>query len=164
MLADRNINRPSYVLALLLGVVALYDAYNALLGLQGTDAGWSVDLLTSGICSILVALLLLRPHLYVFLPVVLWSLLAFVANFIMRTGKGIDEVATVRMALYFVTFVGAGVLLIVEGQKWVADTWARRPYSSQYAAPPAPPAPPAAPPAPPAPPAPTAPAKAAPKK
>ena len=69
MLADRNVNRPSYVLALLLGVVALVDAFNALSGMQvidpcaglsntaglhcGTNAGWFVDLLTSGICAVL---------------------------------------------------------------------------------------------------------------
>jgi hypothetical protein len=186
MLADRNVNRPSYVLALLLGVVALVDAFNALSGMQaldpcaglsntaglhcGTNAGWFVDLMTSGICAVLVALLLLRPHLYVWFPIVLWSFLAFLANFVMKA-KGFDSIATVRMAIYFVVFVGAGVLTLIDGQKWVSDKWARRPtawqgqpYPAQYAAqppvapPPAPPAPPAAPPAPPAPP------KAAPRK
>jgi hypothetical protein len=182
MLADRNINRPSYVLALLLGVVALVDAFNALQGMQaidpcaglstttglhcGTNAGWFVDLMTSGICTVLVAFLLLRPHLYVWAPIVFWSFLAFLANYVMKA-KGFDLIATVRMALYFVVFVGAGVLTLIDGQKWTADKWARRPsnpyqgqpYPGQYAAPPAPPA---APPAPPAPPA--AAAKASPRK
>jgi hypothetical protein len=173
MLADRNINRPSYVLALLLGVVALIDAFNAIQGMQvidpcaglsntaglkcGTNAGWFVDLMTSGICAILVALLLLRPHLYVFAAIVLWAFLAFLGNFIMKA-KGFDAIATYRMAIYFVTFVGAGVLTIIDGREWVSDKWARRPtaqmqpypgqpYPAQYAPPPAPPAPPAAPPA-----------------
>jgi hypothetical protein len=175
MLADRNVNRPSYVLALLLGVVALVDAFNALSGMQaidpcaglsntaglhcGTNAGWFVDLMTSGICAVLVALLLLRPHLYIWFTIVLWSFLAFLANFVMKS-KGFDSIATLRMAIYFVTFVGAGVLTIVDGQKWISDKWARRPasqpwqgqpYPAQYAQPPVapPPPPPAAPPAPP---------------
>jgi hypothetical protein len=99
MLADRNINRPSYVLALLLGLVALADAVNALVGMQaldpcsglahvsglncGTNAGWFVDLMTSAICATLVAFLLLRPHLYVFAPVVVWSFVAVLANVVM---------------------------------------------------------------------------------
>jgi hypothetical protein len=184
MLADRNVNRPSYVLALLLGVVALVDAFNALSGMQaidpcaglsntaglhcGTNAGWFVDLMTSGICAVLVALLLLRPHLYIWFAVVLWSFLAFLGNFVMKS-KGFDSIATLRMAIYFVVFVGAGVLTIIDGQKWISDKWARRPaaqlwqgqpYPVQYAQPPVapPPPPPAAPPAPPAAP------KAAPRK
>jgi hypothetical protein len=194
MLADRNINRPSYVLALLLGAVALADAGNALIGMQavdlcaglpaattiglhcGTSAGWFIDLMTSGICATLVALLLLRPHLFVFAPVVVWAFLAFLANFIMKS-KGGDILATFRMAIYFVVLVGAGVLLIVEGHPWLATRWARRPmgqpwagqsYPGQYPQQPGygvppqpqyapPPPPPAAPPPPPAPPA--APAK-----
>lgn len=161
MLADRNINRPSYVVALLLGLVALADAANALIGMQiadpcaglstvtglncGTNAGWFVDLMTSGICATLVAMLLLRPHLYVFAPTVAWAFLAFLANFIMK-GKGFDQLATFRMAIYFVVFIGAGVLLIIEGQKWAAIRWARRPmqpwagqYPPGYTPPPPPP-------------------------
>ena len=162
MLADRNVNRPSYVLALLLGVVALLDAYNALVGMQGTNTGWSVDLMTSGICAVLVALLLLRPHLYIWFAIVLWAFLGFVANFVMKA-KGFDAIATYRMALYFVVFIGAAVLTVIDGSKWASDKWARRPapagqayaahpYPATYvqprvAPPPAPPAPPAAPPA-----------------
>jgi hypothetical protein len=163
MLADRNINRPSYVLALLLGIVALLDAVNALTGMQavdpcagvaatataglhcGTSAGWFIDLMTSGICAALVALLLLRPHLYIFAPTVAWAFLAFIANFVMKA-KGFDQLATIRMAIYFVVFIGAGVLLIIEGQKWAAIRWARRPmqpwagqYPPGYTPPPPPP-------------------------
>jgi hypothetical protein len=181
MLADRNINRPSYVVALLLGLVAIADAWNALSGMQvtdpcaglpasvtatlhcGTNAGWFVDLMTSGICAVLVALLLLRPHLYIFLPTVLWAFLGFLANFIMK-GKGFDQLASERMAIYFVVFMLAGTLLVIEGQAWLAVRWARRPVGwqgqpypypgqPQFAPPPAPPA------APPAPPAPAAPKK-----
>jgi hypothetical protein len=168
MLADRNINRPSYVVALLLGIVAVADAANALAGMQaadpcgglpsvagincGTNAGWFVDLMTSGICAVLVALLLLRPHLYVFAPVVAWAFLAFLANYVMK-GNGFDGLATLRMAIYFVVFIGAGVLLTIEGQAWLAVKWARRPvaswigqpYPGQFAVPPAPAAPEAAP-------------------
>ena len=165
MLADRNINRPSYVVALLLGIVALFDAANGLSAMQavdpcagvassataglhcGTSAGWFIDLITSGICAALVALLLLRPHLYIFVAVVAWSFLAFIANFVMKS-KGFDALATERMAIYFVVFIGAGVLLIVEGQKWLEVKWARRPaaqpwagqpYPGQFAPPPPPP-------------------------
>jgi hypothetical protein len=188
MLADRNVNRPSYVLALLLGVVALVDVFNALSGMQaldpcaglsntaglhcGTNAGWFVDLMTSGICAVLVALLLLRPHLYIWFAVVLWSFLAFLGNFVMKS-KGFDSIATIRMSIYFVAFVGAGVLTIIDGQKWTSDKWARRPasqpwqaqpYPAQYAQPTVvpPPAPPATPPA--TPPAPAAAPPAAPRK
>jgi hypothetical protein len=112
-----------------------------------------------------VALLLLRPHLYIWFPIVLWSFLAFLANFVMKA-KGFDSIATVRMAIYFVVFVGAGVLTIIDGQKWISDKWARRPsapyqgqaYPGQFAPVAPPPPPPAAPPAPPADP------KAAPRK
>jgi hypothetical protein len=149
MLADRNINRPSYVLALLLGVVAIADAINALIGMQsmdpcsgltsaqtvglhcGTSGGWFIDLMTSGICAILVAFLLLRPHLYVFAPVVVWSFLAFLANFVMKA-KGFDALATGRMAIYFVVLVGAGVLLFIEGKPWVAERWSRRPMPAAW--------------------------------
>jgi hypothetical protein len=128
MLADRNINRPSYVLALLLGLVALADAANALVRMQaldpcsglarvssvncGTNAGWFVDLMSSAICATLVVFLLLRPHLYVFAPVAVWSFVAFMANFFMKS-KGLDVLATGRMAFYFLVFVGAGVLLVI---------------------------------------------------
>jgi hypothetical protein len=187
MLADRNINRPSYVLAFLLGAVALLDAVNALNGMQttcasgincNTSAAWFVDLMTSGICAALATFLLLRPHLYVFVPTVLWAFLGFVANFIMKA-KGFDTIATARMAVYFVVFVGAGVLLIIEGQKWLSEKWARRPMQyqqypgqpypgqfqqPQFAPPPPPPPAPASATPPPPPPPPPAARPAAPKK
>jgi len=135
----RNLNRPSYVLALLLGVLALVDAENALTTMQntatlgsmasmggGTNAGWVVDLLTSGVCAALVALLLMRPHLYVFVPVVGWALLAFLANYIMRHTPGLDTLATVRMTLYFIVLVIGGVLVAFEGRDWLEVAMAKR--------------------------------------
>ena len=167
MLADRNINRPSYVVALLLGLVAIADAVHALIGMEtgdpcagiskttgivcGANAGWFVDLLTAGICAVLVTLLLLRPHLWVFAIAVLWSFIAFLANFVMK-GKGGDNLATFRMASYFLVFMIAGVLTIIDGQEWLAAKWARRPAGQPWYGGPAqpqiapPPAPPAAPP------------------
>ena len=128
----RNLNKPSYVLALLLGVVSLVDAANALTAMQNTpvmgstNAGWVVDLLTSGVCAALVALLLMRPHLYVFVTVVAWAFLAFLANYIMRHTPGFDSLATVRMTLYFVTLVIGGVLVVFEGRDWLEIYMARR--------------------------------------
>jgi hypothetical protein len=128
----RNLNKPSYVLALLLGVISLVDAANALTAMQNTpvmgstNAGWVVDLLTSGVCAALVTLLLMRPHLYVFVPVVGWALLAFLANYIMRHTPGFDSLATVRMTLYFVLFVIGSVLVVFEGRDWLEVSMARR--------------------------------------
>lgn len=133
----RNLNKPSYVLVLLLGVISLVDAANALTAMQntgsfgggsggGTNAGWVVDLLTSGVCAALVALLLMRPHFYVFVTVVAWAFLAFFANYIMRHTPGLDSLATVRMTLYFVTLVIAGVLVVFEGRDWLEVYMARR--------------------------------------
>jgi hypothetical protein len=83
---------------------------------------------------------------------VAWAFLAFMANFIMKS-RGFDGPATLRMAVYFVVFVGAGVVLVIDGQPW-----AGQPYPGQYAVPPPqfapPPVPPAAPVDPPAAPAP----------
>jgi len=133
----RDLNKPSYVLALLLGVISLVDATNALTAMQntgsfgggssgGTNAGWIVDLLTSGVCAALVALLLMRPHLYVFVAVVGWALLAFFANYIMRHTPGFDALATARMTLYFVTLVIGAVLVVFEGRDWLEVSMARR--------------------------------------
>jgi hypothetical protein len=159
----RNLNRPSYVLALLLGFVAIVDAVNALLGMQSSELcsgasstcgnpGWFIDLMTSGVSAALLALLLMRPHIYVFTAVVAWSLIAFLANFVMRHSPGIDTVATARMAVYFVTLIVAGVLFVIEGRKWLDAERAKRPvvlaapvvpvwtgtgWSVAYAAPPA---------------------------
>jgi hypothetical protein len=135
----RSLNKPSYVLALLLGVLALVDAANALTTMQntptignfsstagGTNAGWVVDLLTSGVSAALVALLLMRPHLYVFVAMVGWALLALLANFIMRHTPGVDWLATVRMTLYFVVLVIGGVLVAFEGRDWLEVAMAKR--------------------------------------
>ena len=133
----RNLNRPSYVLALLLGVISLVDAANALTAMQntgsfgggiggGTNAGWVVDLLTSGVCAALVALLLMRPHFYVFVAMIGWALLAFLGNYIMRHTPGFDSLATARMTLYFVTLVIGGVLVVFEGRDWLEVSVARR--------------------------------------
>jgi hypothetical protein len=134
----RNLNKPSYVLALLLGVLALVDAANGLTAMQnvgsignfstggGTNAGWVVDLLTSGVSAALVALLLMRPHFYVLVPMVVWALLALLANFIMRHTPGVDWLATVRMTLYFVVLVIGGVLVVFEGRDWLEVAMAKR--------------------------------------
>jgi hypothetical protein len=164
MLEDRNIKYPSYVLALLLGIVALTDAQHGL-GLMdaGGSAAWFIELLTAGICAGLGVLLLMRPHLWFFSAAAIWSLVGFCANFIMKMKQG-DTTAIERMAIYWVVLVGACVLIAVEGFKWY-QVWSKRPrpmyqyppqyapqqMPPQYAPPPPPPAPPAAPPAPPAP-------------
>jgi hypothetical protein len=166
---ERSLNRPSYVLALLLGVVALVDAGSALLAMQmpgfcsgssfsgagcGSNAGWVIDLGAAGISAALVACLLMRPHLYVFGGTVGWAALAFVANFALRQSGTIDAPATYRMTIYFVVLVIAGVLLVVEGKPRMDAERARRPVAQMplgwpqagYAAPTAPyPPPPTAP-------------------
>lgn len=157
---ERNLNRPSYVLALLLGVVALVDAGSALLAMQtpgfcsgsslsgvgcGSNAGWVIDLGAAGISAALVAFLLMRPHLYVFGATVGWAALAFVTNFALRDSGTIDTPATYRMTVYFVVLVVAGVLLVVEGKpRWDAER-AKQPvapmppgWPAGYAAPTAP--------------------------
>ncbi|HEX7611336.1 MAG TPA: hypothetical protein VF371_01090 [Candidatus Limnocylindrales bacterium] len=158
---ERSLNRPSYVLALLLGVVALVDAGSALLAMQipgpcsgnnfsgvgcGSNAGWVIDLAAAGISAALVACLLMRPHLYVFGATVGWAALALVANFALRHSGTIDAPATYRMTAYFVVLVIAGVLLVVEGKpRWDAER-ATRPVAQMppgwpntgYAAPTAP--------------------------
>jgi hypothetical protein len=158
---ERSLNRPSYVLALLLGVIALVDAGGALLAMQtpgpcsrssfsgvgcGSNAGWVIDLAAAGISAALVAFLLTRPHLYVFGVTVGWAALAFIANFALRNSGTIDAPATYRMTAYFVVLVIAGVLLVVEGKpRWDAER-AKRPVAQMppgwpkagYAAPPAP--------------------------
>jgi hypothetical protein len=164
MLEDRNIKYPSYVLALLLGVVALTDAQHGLALMDaGGSAAWFLELLTAGISAALAVLLLMRPHLWFFCAAAIWSLLAFCANFIMKMKQG-DTVAIERMTIYWIVLVGACVLIAVEGFKWY-QVWSKRPrpmyqYPPQYAPqqmppqqmppqyappPPPPPAPPAAP-------------------
>jgi hypothetical protein len=158
---ERSLNRPSYVLALLLGVVALVDAGSALLAMQmpgscsgsnfsgvgcGSNAGWVIDLAAAGISAALVAFLLMRPHLYVFGATVGWAASAFIANFALRHSGTIDAPATYRMTVYFVVLVVAGVLLVVEGKPRLDAERARRPVAQMspgwpnagYAAPPAP--------------------------
>jgi len=134
---ERSLNRPSYVLAFLLGAIAVADTTGALLAMQtpgfcsgnvlsgvgcGSNAGWVLDLAAAGISAALVAFLLTRPHLYVFGATVGWAALAFVANFALRHSGTIDMPATYRMTGYFVVLVIAGVLLAVEGKpKWDAE-------------------------------------------
>jgi len=162
MLEDRNIKYPSYVLALLLGIVALTDASHGLALMDaGGSAAWFIELLTAGVCAALGVLLLMRPHLWFFCAAAIWSLVGFCANFIMKMKQG-DTTAIERMGIYWVVLVGACVLIVVEGFKWY-QVWSKRPrpmyqyppgyppqMPPQYAPPPPPPAPPAAPPAPPA--------------
>jgi len=158
---ERSLNRPSYVLALLLGVVALVDAGSALLAMQtpgpcsgnnfsvlgcGSNAGWVIDLGAAGISAALVAFLLMRPHLYVFGGAVGWAASAFIANFALRHSGTIDTPATYRMTVYFVVLVIAGVLLVVEGKPRLDAERAKRPVAQMppgwpkagYVAPPAP--------------------------
>jgi hypothetical protein len=130
-----NINRPAYVLAALLGLAAFLDVQNALGLMQAPDASaaWIIDLFTCAISAVLVTFILLRPHLYFFVPVLGWSFLAFFANFIMKQ-KGPDFVATERMSVYFVAFVVAAVLVGVEGFKWY-QVWSKRPRPVQQVMP-----------------------------
>ena len=141
---ERSLNRPSYVLALLLGVVALADAGGALLAMQtpglcsgnsfsglgcGSNAGWVIDLVAAGISAALVAFLLMRPHLYVFGATVGWAALAFISNFALRHSGTLDAPATYRMTAYFLVLVIAVVLLVVEGKpRWDAER-AKRPVA-----------------------------------
>jgi glycerol-3-phosphate acyltransferase PlsY len=105
----RNLNRPSYVLALLLGFIAIADAFSALLGMQSSDlcsslsslnglscrnAGWFIDLMTSGVSA---ALLALAGHLF---PV--W--LRF------RGGRGVATGAGVFLPISWQAVVGAAVV------------------------------------------------------
>jgi hypothetical protein len=159
MLEDRNIKYPSYVLALLLAYIAFIDAGHGL-GMQtGSDSGaWFLELASSAICTVIATLLLTRPHLWFFCAAAIWSLLAFLGNFIMKLK---DTTPIQRETIYWIVLVGACVLIVIEGFKWY-QVWSKRPRPMyqyppgyppqvpQYAPPPPPPAPPAAPPAPPA--------------
>lgn len=140
MLEDRNIKYPSYVLAALLGYIAFVDVTNAISWMQAPNASasWVIDLLTGGVCAALATLLLLRPHLYFFAAATGWALLAFLANLIMKA-KGVDAVASERMVFYFVIFVVAGVLTIIDGWTWWQAekakrpaAWAGGPWPGQY--------------------------------
>jgi hypothetical protein len=132
-MATRNLTRPSYVIAVLLGFLALLDAGNGFITMQqpdickglsqsqianlscGGNAAWIVDLGAAAIGAALLAAVLMRPYLYVFGAVVAWSALAFVSNLAMRhSGSGVDPVATVRLAVYLVICVVAIALLSVE--------------------------------------------------
>lgn len=122
-----NINRPAWVLAALLGLAAIVDVMNALGLMQtpGASAAWVIDLLTCAISAVIVAFILLRPHLYFFVAVLGWSFLAFISNFIMKH-SGYDSVATERMTIYFLAVVVSAVLVGIEGYKWYV-VWSKRP-------------------------------------
>ncbi|HEX7491682.1 MAG TPA: hypothetical protein VF337_08280 [Candidatus Limnocylindrales bacterium] len=126
-----NILRPAYVLAALLGIVALLDVQHALSLMQAPDASaaWIIELFTCAISAVIATFILLRPHLYFFVPVLGWSFLAFFSNFIMKHSGG-DTIATERMSAYFLAFVVAAVLVGVEGYKWYA-VWSKRPRPVQ---------------------------------
>jgi hypothetical protein len=130
MLEDRNIKYPSYVLALLLAVVAYVDITHALAlkDLPNGSAGWVVELLTCAISAVIATLLLTRPHLWFFAAALVWSLFAFLANFVMKS-KGGDPVATDRMTLYFIILVAAAVMTGIEGWKWYLAEKAKRPVN-----------------------------------
>jgi hypothetical protein len=130
MLEDRNIKYPSYVLALLLVYVAFLDISHAMALMQvpNGSAGWVVELLTCAISAVLATLMLTRPHLWFFTAAVVWSLFAFLANFVMKA-KGVDTAATDRMIFYFIILVGSGVMAGIEGWKWYLAEKAKRPVS-----------------------------------
>ncbi len=121
-MVTRNINRPAYALALLFGIVAIADAANALMAMQttrnGGNAGWVIDLAAAAISAAFATVLLMRPHVYVFGAAAVWALVAFVVNFALRQPDGVDQIATYRMVIYFLVFVGSVVLV-------VADLWER---------------------------------------
>jgi hypothetical protein len=117
-MVTRNVYRPAYALALLFSVVAIADAVNAVVAMQttrsGANPGWVIDLIAAGISAAFVALLLMRPHAYVFGAAVAWAAIAFVVNFALRQPDSVDSVATYRMVTYFLVFVVAGVLVAAE--------------------------------------------------
>jgi hypothetical protein len=173
-MGTRSLNRPAYVLALLLGLVAIEDAGNGLLNMQmpplcrqyplginvdcsASGSGWLVDIGAAIISAALLALLLLRPNFPVFAATLGWAALAFVANLAMRHSEnGPDTIATFRMTIYILAAVIAAVLVSAE---YLAQTDAERRAAAPAAPPALAPAPrtpaptPAVPPPPPAPPA-----------
>lgn len=138
MFEDRLIKYPAWVLALLLGILALSDAMNAMTLKQAPDAGWGwlVDMLTAAVCTVFVTLLLLKPHWFWFAGVAIWSFVGWCANGIMTA----DTLDTQRMVLYFVAFVMAVVVTGIEiGQlypAWSAKRAARAAAAWQQMAPP----------------------------
>jgi hypothetical protein len=157
----RSLNRPSYVVAILLGFVALVDAGNGFMNMQvvavcpnfsnglnvscgNSNAGWLVDLGACIVSSALLAFLLLRPYFVVFVATFGWSAVACLTNLAMRhSDNGPDPIATVRMTVYLVVAVVSGVLAAIEFE---AKKRAEKEAAAAVPAPPpAPPAPPAAP-------------------
>ena len=130
MLEDRNIKYPSWVLAALFGYVAFLEASHALALMAAPNAsgGWVVELMTCGICAALGTLMLMRPHLWFYAAAAAWSLLAFLANFIMKA-KGADAISIERMTFYFIILVSAGVMVAIEGWKWWQAEQAKRPQN-----------------------------------
>ncbi|MGD0862425.1 MAG: hypothetical protein ABSA21_06640 [Candidatus Limnocylindrales bacterium] len=142
-----NLNRASYVVALLLGFLALVDAANGFIRDQNVysttgGAGWMVDVGAAAIGAGLLAALLIRPHLYVFGAVVAWCAVAFAANLALRSSGGLDSMATVRMTVYLVAGVVAVVLFAVAYVAAEADGAAA---AGAQPAPPVPPVPPVVP-------------------
>jgi hypothetical protein len=155
----RSLNRPSYVVAILLGFVALVDAGNGFINMQplcpnfsnglnascgNSNAGWLVDLGACIVSSALLAFLLLRPYFVVFIATFGWSAVACLTNLAMRhSDNGPDPIATVRMTVYLVVAVVSGVLAAIEFE--AKNRAEKEAAAAVPAPPPAPPAPPVAP-------------------
>ncbi len=127
-MSTQYLNRPGYVIAILLAVIALEDAAYGLINMQTPacnslllpnqpgcpgNTGWLVDLGAAVVSAGLLAAVLLRPQLPVFAAILGWSVVAFVANRAYKnSATGVDAVATLRMTIYLVTASVAAIPLI----------------------------------------------------
>jgi hypothetical protein len=178
-MANRNIVYPSIAVAIFLGFIAFSDAGSAWTSMQLGDAGnggWVIDLAAAAITVAVVTFLLMKPHLLVFAATEVWVLLSLIVNFALRDSERASVDVSLRLAVYTLAFVAAGILLGFELFDWYKKySVERAKQMAQWAAmnpgawppgavpgafppgafPPGyqPPAAPAAPPAPPAPPA-----------
>jgi hypothetical protein len=162
-MGSRSYNRPSYVAAILLIVVALIDAIKGLNDLQVPDVcknvktgcglaantGWYVDLGTAAIAIGLATLLLLRPERLVYAATTGWAAVGFLANIVGRhstadyTGTlsipffgqpSGDVLATFRCADYLLVFVIAGILFAFEWQAYMLASAAEKAAAAKAAA------------------------------
>lgn len=156
-MGSRSYNRPSYVAAILLIVVALIDAIKGLNDLQVPDvcknvttacgananSGWYVDLGTAAISIGLATLLLLRPERLVYAATAGWAAVAFLANIVGRhsaVGYSFygqtsgDTLATFRCADYLLVFVIAGILFAFEWQAYMLASAAEKAAATKAAA------------------------------
>jgi hypothetical protein len=161
-MGSRSYNRPSYVAAILLIVVALIDAIKGLNDLQVPDvcknvkegcgvaanSGWYVDLGMAVIAIGLATLLLLRPERLVYAATAAWAAVAFLGNIVGRhstadysstifipffgTPSG-DVLATFRCAVYLLVFVIAGILFAFEWQAYMLASAAEKAAAAKAA-------------------------------